>query len=179
MLAEHGRECLERLAPPPRSSGMEDMAEGYLWMAEESRLKPVHRIARINLDLLKRLEAQREALVANTRLRTRPPGQQCTALGRTGHGQILAGEGVHALVNRERPAGAASIGLVEVQREDRTAQAGAGMVHATRLAFGAHRMAVHPEPFRRLQELKLRRRSTSKKTGGIAHCDATRSFDRR
>lgn len=67
MLAEHGRECLERLAPPPRSSGMEDMPEGYLWMAEESRLKPVHRIARINLDLLKRLEAQREALVANTR----------------------------------------------------------------------------------------------------------------
>lgn len=60
-------EALERLTPPARSSGLEMIAEGYLWSATEARLKPVTHISRVDIQLLKRVDSQRETLLDNTR----------------------------------------------------------------------------------------------------------------
>lgn len=60
-------EALERLAPPPPPSGLATVAEGYLWRPSADVLEPVERIARIDLSLLRNVDRQRDALLANTR----------------------------------------------------------------------------------------------------------------
>lgn len=112
-------EALERLAPPPRSSGLEDVAEGYLWIAAEARLKPVHRIARVDIDLLKGVEMQRDTLLANTRaFASGRPANNALLWGARGTGKSSLVKAANALVNEERPQEATPVSLVEVQRED-------------------------------------------------------------
>lgn len=112
-------EALERLAPPPRSSGLEEVAEGYLWIAAEARLKPVHRIARVDIDLLKGVEMQRDTLLANTRaFASGRPANNALLWGARGTGKSSLVKAVNALVNEERSQIATPVSLVEVQRED-------------------------------------------------------------
>nr|WP_210203086.1 ATP-binding protein [Mesorhizobium soli] len=112
-------EAFERLAPPPPSSGLEEIAEGYLWIAQAKRLKAVHRIARIDLDLLQRVDMQRDALLANTRgFAAGREANNALLWGARGTGKSSLVKSVHAQVNQERKTGAAPVALVEVQRED-------------------------------------------------------------
>lgn len=112
-------EALERLAPPARSSGLELVAEGYFWLAAEARLKPVVRISRIELDLLKQVDAQRESLLDNTRRFSRGvPANNALLWGARGTGKSSLVKAVHAAVNDERPSNDAPVALVEIQRED-------------------------------------------------------------
>jgi predicted AAA+ superfamily ATPase len=114
-------EALERLAPPARRSGLELMAEGYFWLAAEARLKPVARISRVDLDLLKRVDAQRESLLDNTRRFSRgEPANNALLWGARGTGKSSLVKAVHAVVNDERSSSTTQMALVEIQREDLT-----------------------------------------------------------
>jgi predicted AAA+ superfamily ATPase len=114
-------EALERLAPPPAASGLEEMAEGYLWLGAARRLKPIRRIARIELDLLRKVELQRDTLLANTRSFA-AGGLANNALlwGARGTGKSSLVKAVHAEVNHELAThpGHMPVTLIEVPRED-------------------------------------------------------------
>ena len=111
-------EAFERLAPPA-ATGLEQVAEGYLWLAGPGRLKPVRRIARTDIGILQRIDMQREALLANTRAFAAGRSANNALLwGARGTGKSSLVKAAHALVNAERPAGTPGMALVEVQRED-------------------------------------------------------------
>jgi len=60
----------------------------------------------------------RDILMENTgRFAGRPARQQCAAVGRARHGQVLAGQGGHASINLERKP-ADRLKLIEIHRED-------------------------------------------------------------
>lgn len=112
-------EALERLSPPQSPNGLEQIAPGYLWIAPDARLKPIARIARIELDLLKNVDTQREALLANT-VRFARGGLANNALlwGARGTGKSSLVKAVHAAVNERAGHSHAPLALVEIQRED-------------------------------------------------------------
>ncbi|MBS0366764.1 MAG: ATP-binding protein [Proteobacteria bacterium] len=111
--------ALERLAPPPPSAAIAEGSEGYLWLAREQRLQPVAAIARVDLGLLKRIEAQREVLLANTRnFAAGRPANNALLWGPRGTGKSALVKAVHAAVNAECRTGSAPLALVEVQRAD-------------------------------------------------------------
>lgn len=112
-------DALERLSPPSPTSGLEHVAEGYLWIAAAKRLKPVPKIARVDLGLLKRIEDQRDILLDNTRRFARGETANNALLwGARGTGKSSLVKAVHAEVNAERAGGTAPVALVEIQRED-------------------------------------------------------------
>lgn len=112
-------EALECLKPPVRPSGLEKIAEGYLWQAGEARLKPVAHISRIEIDLLKQVDRQRETLLDNTRRFARgEPANNALLWGARGTGKSSLAKAVHAKVNQELPEGEPPVALVEIQRED-------------------------------------------------------------
>lgn len=112
-------EALERLSPLQRSNGLEQITPGYLWLATEARLKPVARIARIDLDLLRNVDTQREALLDNT-ARFARGGLANNALlwGARGTGKSSLVKAVHAAVNEQAGDCHAPLALVEIQRDD-------------------------------------------------------------
>src|ERR1700744_476691 len=111
-------DALDRLAPPARSSGLEPAHEGYFWFPAEVRLKPVTRISRVDLDLLKRVDAQRENLLDNTRRFLRgEPANNALLWGARGTGKSSLVKAVHATVNAERGR-KAPVALIEIYRED-------------------------------------------------------------
>lgn len=112
-------EALERLTPPARSSGLEKIAEGYLWSATETRLKPVTRISRIDIELLKRVDSQRETLLDNTRrFALGEPANNALLWGARGTGKSSLVKAVHAAVNQEFAKADTPVALIEIQRED-------------------------------------------------------------
>lgn len=111
-------EALERLAPPVAASGLETFVEGYLWLGKDGRLKPIRRITRVDLELLKGIEPQREALLDNTRRFMRGRRANNALLwGARGTGKSSLVKAVHATVCGEI-AERNALALVEIQRED-------------------------------------------------------------
>ena len=79
------------LAPPAPDF---DAAEAFVWRADSGALAPVPRVNRVDLALLRGVDRVRDLLVENTRRFARaPPRQQCAAVGRARHGQVVAGQG--------------------------------------------------------------------------------------
>lgn len=112
-------EALERLTPPAHLSGLEKIAEGYLWFAAERRLKPVTRISRIDIDLLKRVDSQREILLDNTRrFALGEPANNALLWGARGTGKSSLVKAVHAAVNQEFSKADTPVALIEIPRED-------------------------------------------------------------
>ncbi|MBE9606016.1 ATP-binding protein [Acetobacteraceae bacterium H6797] len=112
-------EALERLTPPGHLSGLEKIAEGYLWFAAERRLKPVTRISRIDIDLLKRVDSQREILLDNTRrFALGEPANNALLWGARGTGKSSLVKAVHAAVNQEFSKADTPVALIEIPRED-------------------------------------------------------------
>ncbi|MCW2406080.1 putative AAA+ superfamily ATPase [Sphingobium sp. B1D7B] len=112
-------EALERLAPPPRSVAIAPEAEGYVWRADALALDPVATIARVDLDLLRGIERQRDALLANTlAFAEGQPANNALLWGARGTGKSSLVKAVHAEVNRALDGQTAPVALVEVQRED-------------------------------------------------------------
>lgn len=111
-------EALERLAPPPRPSGLETVAEGYVWRASTETLDPVLRIERTDLSLLCTVDRQRDALLANTRaFAGGATANNALLWGARGTGKSSLVKAVHAAVIREAQGGP-PLALVEVQRDD-------------------------------------------------------------
>ncbi|MGQ0662100.1 MAG: ATP-binding protein [Pseudomonadota bacterium] len=109
-------DALERLAPEPARPVDVAAADAFVWHAEGDRLVPVAEVSRVDLDLLKGIEWQRDILLANTRrFAAGLPANNALLWGARGMGKSSLVKAVHARVNAERPA---ALALVEIHRED-------------------------------------------------------------
>jgi len=111
-------DALDRLAPKPTPPADLTRAPAYIWHTEGGdRLEPVHKVNRVDLDLLKGIERQRETLLDNTRRFAQGlPANNALLWGARGTGKSSLVKAVHAAVSAEMPA--APLALVEIHRED-------------------------------------------------------------
>jgi hypothetical protein len=115
--------ALERLAPAPPASASLDAADAFVWHAE-GRLQAVPVVSRVELALLKGIEAQAGVLLDNTRRFARGlPANNALLWGARGTGKSSLVKAVHAAVNAENAGGGVAVGpgalaLIEIHRED-------------------------------------------------------------
>jgi predicted AAA+ superfamily ATPase len=109
-------DALERFAPGERHSAALDSAEAFIWHAEGARLEAVPRVSRIDLDLLRGIERNRDILLENTRRFARGlPANNALLWGARGTGKSSLVKAVHAAVNAEAKG---TLALIEIHRED-------------------------------------------------------------
>ncbi len=107
--------ALERLAPPPPASVDLSAAEAFVFEGGE-RLRPVTRVARVELELLCGIDRVAAILLDNTRRFARGlPANNALLWGARGMGKSSLVKAVHAAVNAE---GLGPLVLVEIHRED-------------------------------------------------------------
>lgn len=109
-------ESLDRLAPPTADGFDLAAAEAFVWHAEGKRLEPVLRVNRIDLELLRGIDRQRDILLANTRRFAKGlPANSALLWGARGMGKSSLVKAVHARVNADA---CEPLTLVEIHRED-------------------------------------------------------------
>jgi predicted AAA+ superfamily ATPase len=109
-------EALERLAPPAPKTADPNAADAFVWHAEGERLDAVAKVNRVDLDLLRGIERQRDILLENTRRFAKGlPANNALLWGARGTGKSSLVKAVHAQVNAETPK---AVALVEIHRED-------------------------------------------------------------
>jgi predicted AAA+ superfamily ATPase len=110
-------DALDRLAPKPAAAADLSGADAFVWHAEGERLDPVQKINRVDLDLLKGIERQRDILLENTRRFAKGlPANNALLWGARGTGKSSLVKAVHATLVDEVPE--AKLALVEIHRED-------------------------------------------------------------
>ncbi len=110
-------DALDRLAPKAAAAADLNGADAFIWHAEGDRLDPVHKINRVDLDLLKGIERQRDILLENTRRFAKGlPANNALLWGARGTGKSSLVKAIHAKVVDEIPDD--RLGLVEIHRED-------------------------------------------------------------
>jgi len=108
--------ALERLGPPPPTATDFAAADAFVWHARREWLEPIGHVNRVDLDLLKGIEQQRESLLANTkRFAQGLPANNALLWGARGTGKSSLVKAVHAAINAEKPG---ALALVEIHRED-------------------------------------------------------------
>ncbi|HEX6143701.1 MAG TPA: DUF815 domain-containing protein, partial [Geminicoccaceae bacterium] len=108
--------ALERLAPAPPAAADLSGADAFVWEADAALLRPVPTVARVELDLLRGIDRQRDILLANTRRFARgAPANNALLWGARGMGKSSLVKAVHGRLNAERPG---SLLLIEIHRED-------------------------------------------------------------
>jgi uncharacterized protein len=119
-LLERIATALERLTPPPPAALSLEGADAFVWEAAGQRLRPVPRVARVDLGLLCGIDRVAQILLDNTRRFARGlPANNALLWGSRGMGKSSLVKAVHAAVNAE--SGAADgrpLVLIEVHRED-------------------------------------------------------------
>ena len=109
-------DALERLAPPPRLPKDLTAADAFVWHADPDSLDAVPHINRVPLALLKGVERQAEALMANTRRFAKGlPANNALLWGARGTGKSSLVKAVHGEICAHAPG---SLALVEIHRED-------------------------------------------------------------
>lgn len=109
-------DALDRLAPPPSADNNLSGADAFVWHAEGAVLEPIHKVARIDIALLKGIDQQREILLDNTKRFTAGfPANNALLWGARGGGKSSLVKAVHGAINAETPG---SLALVEIHRED-------------------------------------------------------------
>ena len=109
-------DALDRLAPPGSVSADLDAGDAFVWHADGQRLETVAKVNRVDLDLLRGVDRQREMLYANTkRFADGLPANNVLLWGARGTGKSSLVKAVHATINAEKPK---SLALVEIHRED-------------------------------------------------------------
>ena len=112
-------EALDRLAPPAPAGADINTAEAYVWHATGHRLEAVPKVNRVNIELLKGVDHQKETLVENTRRFAKGlPANNALLWGSRGAGKSSIVKAVHAHVNREMGGPPGPLALVEIHRED-------------------------------------------------------------
>ena len=107
--------ALERAVPAPAAAPNFDQADAFLWETEPDNLRPVGKVARVDLGLLVGINRARDTLLENTLQFARGVGANNTLLwGARGMGKSSLVKAVHAEVLRQEH----SLKIVEVQRED-------------------------------------------------------------
>jgi predicted AAA+ superfamily ATPase len=109
-------DALDRLAPAPAGAADLDAADAFIWHSEGDRLEPVHQVNRVDLNLLKGIERQRQTLLDNTkRFAAGLPANNALLWGARGTGKSSLVKAIHADINSSAPR---TLALVEIHRED-------------------------------------------------------------
>jgi len=108
--------ALDRLASPEPLSAALDSADAFIWHADGSRLEAVSEVSRIDLELLRGIDRNRDILLDNTRRFAKGlPANNALLWGARGTGKSSLVKAVHAAVNGKDGAGLA---LIEIHREE-------------------------------------------------------------
>ncbi|MFD2207485.1 ATP-binding protein [Kiloniella antarctica] len=112
--------ALEKIAPAIKSEPDLTKAEAYVWHANPDQLEPIVDVNRIDFDLLKGIDRQREILLSNTlRFVEGYPANNALLWGARGTGKSSIVKAVHDKVNDLAKEGDFSkLTLVEIHRED-------------------------------------------------------------
>jgi hypothetical protein len=109
-------DALDRLAPPAPQANLLDGADAFVWHAQDERLEAIDKVNRLDIALLKGVDAQRDTLLDNTRRFAKGlPANNALLWGARGTGKSSLVKAVHAAVNTETPS---ALALVEIHRED-------------------------------------------------------------
>lgn len=109
-------EALERLAPAQPPAAALDDGDAFIWHADGRRLELVSDVNRVDLELLRGIDRQRDQLLENTRRFARAlPANNALLWGARGTGKSSIVKAVHATVNGET---GGRLALVEIHRED-------------------------------------------------------------
>jgi predicted AAA+ superfamily ATPase len=112
-------EALERLAPKAAERIELSAAEAFVWHPDPPHLKPVAKVNRVALPLLKGIDRSRDVLIDNTRrFAAGLPANNALLWGARGMGKSSLVKAVHATVLTSLKAGAPPLKLVEIHRED-------------------------------------------------------------
>lgn len=111
-------DAIERLAPPAVPRTNLTAADCFVWAAEPGFLEPVHRVNRIDIDLIRGVDRMRDILLDNTvRFNKSLPANNVLLWGARGMGKSSLVKSVHASINASQSADA-RLKLVEIHRED-------------------------------------------------------------
>lgn len=114
--------ALERLAPPPAEALALDAADAFVWEARGERLRPVHRVAALPLELLCGIDRVAATLVDNTRrFADGLSANNALLWGSRGMGKSSLVKAVHRHLVGERPPGGrerSALVLIEIHREE-------------------------------------------------------------
>ena len=109
-------DALERLVPAQPPAAALDDGDAFIWHADGRRLELVADVNRVDLDLLRGIDRQRDQLLENTRRFARGlPANNALLWGARGTGKSSIVKAVHAAVNGET---GGRLALVEIHRED-------------------------------------------------------------
>ncbi|WP_108661625.1 ATP-binding protein [Acuticoccus kandeliae] len=108
---DHLISVLERWAPPARPKPDFDAADAFMWHAERGELTPVPAVSRVDIHLLKGIDANRDRLLENTqRFAAGLPANNALLWGARGMGKSSLVKAAHASIP--------GLKLVEIHRED-------------------------------------------------------------
>ena len=110
-------DALERLAPPPIATALPG-GDAFVWEPIQGGLVAVPHVARVELELLKGVENQRDTLLANTgHFAQGLPANNALLWGARGMGKSSLVKAVHEEINRGRQSEDRLV-LIEIHRED-------------------------------------------------------------
>ena len=112
-------EAVARLAPPKRAATDLGAADCFVWSAEDGCLEPVHRVNRVELQLIKGVDRVRDILFDNTeRFAAGLPANNVLLWGARGMGKSSLVKAVHAGIIGKGEETAHPLKLIEIHRED-------------------------------------------------------------
>nr|WP_306266710.1 ATP-binding protein [Pararhizobium sp. IMCC3301] len=112
-------DALERMAPKMAEQVNFDAADAFVWSARSGTLKPVHKVNRVDLELLQGIEQVRDILLQNTmQFATGFPANNALLWGARGMGKSSVVKAIHAHVNDHVDCETHKLKFVEIHRED-------------------------------------------------------------
>jgi predicted AAA+ superfamily ATPase len=109
-------DALERISPPERPVAEINDHDAFLWHAETRMLQPVPDVNRVDVELLKGVDQQRDTLLANTKqFANGLPANNALLWGARGMGKSSLVKSIHRAINKEKPH---ALALIEINRDD-------------------------------------------------------------
>tara|TARA_B100000315_G_C14592033_1_gene596424 strand:- start:4 stop:861 length:858 start_codon:yes stop_codon:yes gene_type:complete len=109
-------DALDRLAPPAGKAHDLSVADAFVWHSNPEILEPIHKVNRIELDLLQGIDQQIGILRDNTeRFANGFPANNALLWGARGTGKSSLVKAIHAKINENNKN---TLALVEIHRED-------------------------------------------------------------
>ena len=116
---DHLIEVVGRMAPARPQPADFAAADCYVWSAEQGILEPVHRVNRVDIDLIRGVDRVRDILIDNTeRFAAGLPANNVLLWGARGMGKSSLVKAAHASINAARTDGDNPLKLIEIHRED-------------------------------------------------------------
>lgn len=107
---------LERMAPAEDAPAPLNSADAFIWHSENGDMEAVTPINRVDINLLRGIDAQKETLLENTRRFAKGyPANNALLWGARGTGKSSLVKAVHGTVNAEE---GSALTLVEIHREE-------------------------------------------------------------